>query len=140
MRTVGRKIRPGERRRFKCDRCGTLWDKRDLCRDGEGMWVCPQEGPGLDGATLSRGNAEALRSYVQRLKPAVERVGRYGDPGVHPTPVRTGYITTELHQPLRTEDGVFLALDNTPTVETFMVLSTETGAGITSEAGVPLEG
>lgn len=83
-RTVGRKIRPGERHRWRCDRCNTLWDKRDLRRDGEGMWVCPQEGPGLDGATLSKGNAEALRTYAQRLRPAVERVGRYGNPDVDP--------------------------------------------------------
>lgn len=95
MRTVGRKIRPGEKHRWKCDRCGTLWDKRDLRRDGEGMWVCPQEGPGLDGATLSKGNAEHLRGYVQRLKPAVERVGRYGNPDVSAISAITAGLLTE---------------------------------------------
>ena len=85
-RTVGRKIRNGERKRWKCDRCNTLWDKRDLKRDGEGMWVCPQEGPGRDGATLSRGNAEHLRSYVQRLRVTPERVGQYGTTAVTAIP------------------------------------------------------
>lgn len=108
MRTVGRKIRPGEKHRWRCDRCNTLWDKRDLRRDGEGMWVCPQEGPGRDGATLSRGNAEALRTYAHRLKPAVERVGKYGNPDVTAQANKTGNILDEDGTPITGEDGIYI--------------------------------
>lgn len=108
MRTVGRRIRPGEKHRWKCDRCNTLWDKRDLRRDGEGMWVCPQEGPGRDGATLSRGNAEALRSYVQRLRPAVIRVGQYGSTAVDDLESVSGNVLGEDGTPVTGEDDVYV--------------------------------
>ncbi len=110
MRTVGRRIKPGERRRIKCDRCNTLWDKRELRRDAEGMWVCPQEGPGRDGATLTRGNADALRAYAQRLRVPGEITGRYGDTAVTATANKTGNLLTEDGIPLTTEDGIYILL------------------------------
>jgi hypothetical protein len=86
MRTVGRKIRPGERRRIQCDHCNALFDKRQLRRDAEGLWTCPQEGPGRDGTTLTRGNAEALRAFTQRLRPTSEVTGRYPEDDMTPIP------------------------------------------------------
>ena len=103
MRTVGRKIRPGERRRWKCDRCNTLWDKRDLKRDGEGMWVCPQEGSGRDGATLARGNAEHLRAYAERLRVPGEITGRYGNTAVEALPLVVNLLQEDGF-PILTED------------------------------------
>lgn len=111
MRTVGRKIKPGERRRIKCDHCSTLWDKRQLRRDADGLWTCPQEGPGLSAVALTRGNAEALRDYAQRLRVPGEITGRYGDKDVTPLSAKTGNITDEEHTPLTAEDGVYILWD-----------------------------
>ena len=105
MRTVGHKIRPGERRRIYCDRCNTLWDKRDLKRDAEGMWVCPQEGPGRDGATLTRGNAEHLRAYAERLRVPGEITGRYPPAAVEVLPIVVNLMTEVGEFILTEEDG-----------------------------------
>ncbi len=111
MRTVGRKIRPGERRRHLCDHCNTLFDKRDLRRDAEGLWTCQQEGPGRDGTTLTRGNAEALRAYAQRLRVPGEITGRYGETAVTPMSSKTGNILDEERTPITSEDGVYILWD-----------------------------
>lgn len=65
-RTVGKRIRPGERARALCDYCGALWDRRKLRVDGAGRLVCPDEGPGRDGVTLSRLNAEHAQAWAER--------------------------------------------------------------------------
>ena len=108
MRTVNRKIRPGERRRILCDYCSTLWDKRDLRRDASGLWVCPQEGPGRDGVTLTKGNAEALRAYANRLRVPGEITGRYGDVSVTAQENTTRNILQEDGTPITGEDGVYI--------------------------------
>lgn len=94
-----------------CDRCNTLWDKRLLRRDSEGMWVCPQEGPGRDGRTLTEGNAEALRAFAQRLRVPGEITGQYPDPDVTALVAATGNLLAEDGTPLTAEDGVYLLQD-----------------------------
>jgi hypothetical protein len=105
-RTVGRKIRPGEKRRAQCGHCNTLWDLRDLRRDSDGLWTCPQEGPGKGAVALTRGNAEGLRDYAQRLRPTPGMTGRYGDKAVTPTANLTGMLLSEDGDPITTEDGI----------------------------------
>jgi len=111
MRTVGRRIRPGERRRVQCDRCNTLWDKRQLRRDAEGMWVCPQEGPGRDGVTLTRGNAEASRASAQRLRVPAELTGNYGTIPVQVEDPITANVLEEDGTPVLTEDDHYVAAE-----------------------------
>lgn len=111
MRTVGRSIRPGERRRIQCDYCNTLWDKRLLRRDASGLWVCPQEGPGRDGVTLTRGNAEASRAAAQRLRVPAELTGNYGTIPVQVEDRITANLLAEDGTPLLTEDGYYLAAE-----------------------------
>lgn len=48
-------------------------------RDASGLWVCPQEGPGKDGVTLTKGNADHLKAFAERLRVPTEITGRYGD-------------------------------------------------------------
>lgn len=110
MRTVGRHIRPGERRRIQCDHCNALFDKRDLRRDAEGLWTCQQEGRGRDGTTLTRGNAEALRAFAQRSRVSPERTGLYPTDNMTPIASLTGMLTTEAAEPLLTEDGTYILM------------------------------
>lgn len=77
MRTVGSRIRTGERRRIICDYCGTLWDKRDLHRDAQGLWVCPQEGTGRDAITLTKANVASAKAYAAGARTPAEISGRY---------------------------------------------------------------
>ena len=112
MKTVGNKQRQGERSRALCDRCGTLWDRRLLSMDGEGMLVCPQEGHGRDGATLTRGNAAAARAAADRQRP------QRRDPGVYqkepPVPIVsvTGNFLFEDGTPMLFEDDTYMALES----------------------------
>ncbi len=93
MRTCGRHIRHGERSRAICDRCGALWDRRQLRIDGEGMLVCPDEGWGRDGATLTRLNAECSRSYADKMRARKTDAGRYDKETATPIPGQIGSIT-----------------------------------------------
>ncbi len=112
MKTSGRKKRSGERCRSLCDRCGTLWDRRLLRLDGEGMLVCPQEGNGRDGATLTRLNVAHAKAYGDRMIPVRT------DPGVYqretPVPIEslTGIILLEDGTRLASEDDFFLAQES----------------------------
>lgn len=96
-RTVGRKIRPGERRRIQCDHCNTLFDKRLLRRDSDGLWTCPQEGNGRASVELTKGNAEHLKAFAERTRVPTEITGRYGDKSVTALPGRI----------VPNQDGVF---------------------------------
>jgi hypothetical protein len=75
MRTIGRRIRSGERSRALCSYCGTRWDRDKLYRDAAGLLVCPQEGRGRDAVTLTRENVAASREFAHARKPEL------GDPG-----------------------------------------------------------
>jgi hypothetical protein len=108
MRTSGRRIKSGERRRIQCDHCNALFDKRLLHRDGEGLWTCPQEGPGRDAVTLTRGNAEALRDFTQRLRVPPEITGRYGNIPVEALANKSGNILGEDGTPITGEDEVYI--------------------------------
>ena len=108
MRTVGRKIRPGERRRYLCDYCSSLRDKRELTRDASGLWRCSCVGNERDQVTLTRGNAEALRNYTQRLRSTPEQAGLYPMESLSPVASQTGGILAEDGVLLTGEDGVYL--------------------------------
>lgn len=56
--------------------------------------------------SLTRGNAEALRDYAQRLRPTPGMTGRYGDKAVTAQANLTGMIITEDGSPITTEDGI----------------------------------
>lgn len=108
MRTVNRKIRPGERRRVMCDHCNTLWDKRLLRRDSDGLWTCPQEGPGKASVELTKGNAAHLKAFAERLRVPAELTGRYGDIAVTAIASETPGVLGEDGTPITGEDGVYL--------------------------------
>jgi hypothetical protein len=57
---------------------------------------------------LTRGNAEALRAYAQRLRTPGEVTGRYGETAVTALANKTGNITDEEGTPITTEDGVYI--------------------------------
>src|SRR6478735_8576268 len=111
-RTVGRHIKPGERRRWTCDYCSALRDKRELSRDAAGLWRCSCVGQERDQVTLTRGNAEALRDYAQRLRVPPEIVGQYGTIPVEAVANKTGNLLAEDGTPLTAEDGVYLLLES----------------------------
>lgn len=69
-----------------CDHCNTLWDKRLLYRDSDGLWTCPQEGKGRASVELTKGNAEHLKAFAERLRVPTEVTGKYGDKTVTPIP------------------------------------------------------
>lgn len=90
------------------------------------MWVCPQEGPGRDGATLTRGNVEHLRAYAERLRVPGEITGRYPPaavtalPGPIPVPTIRDCLEMEASdedsmgglQFITLEDGRLIALES----------------------------
>jgi hypothetical protein len=43
---------------WRCDYCGVAWRRSQLRRDGAGLLVCPDEGPGEDAVTLSEKNQD----------------------------------------------------------------------------------
>jgi hypothetical protein len=78
-----------------------MWDRRLLRMDGEGLLVCPQEGHGRDGATLTRLNVAHAKAWADRSLPM--RM----DPGVYPQEDPT---------PIASVTANFLAEDGTPFV------------------------
>ncbi len=111
MRTSGRHIRPGERRRIQCDHCNSLWDKRQLYRDSDGLWTCPQEGKGKASVELTKGNAAHLKAFAERQHVPGEITGRYGNIDCTPISSQTPGILAEDGTPLTGEDGVYLHQD-----------------------------
>lgn len=64
MRTIGRhwpKDAPRGDYQCRCDYCGVTWRRSQLRRDAAGLLACPDDSPGLDVVTLSRGNLEGMR-------------------------------------------------------------------------------
>src|SRR6478735_9584413 len=107
-RTVGRHIKPGERRRWTCDYCSALRDRRELSRDASGLWRCSCVGNERDQVTLTRGNAESLRAYASGLRVPPEQAGLYPVIDVTAQGNSTGNILAEDGTPLTGEDGVYL--------------------------------
>lgn len=60
MQTIGRKWNSRIKGDYawKCDYCGMMWKRSKLRKDGAGLFVCPQEGPGRDAVTLTRLNQD----------------------------------------------------------------------------------
>ena len=48
---------------WACDYCGVKWRRSQLRVDGSGLFVCPDEGPGLDNLTLEEGNQDLTPEY-----------------------------------------------------------------------------
>lgn len=107
-RTVGRKIRPGERRRFECSYCSGLFDARRLTRDAMGLWRCSCVGNERDAVTLTKGNAEASRNAAQRLRVPAELSGRFQNDQVTALTPAFGNILGEDSTPFTGEDAVYV--------------------------------
>lgn len=50
-----------------CDYCGVQWRRSQLRRDASGLLACPDDQPGLDAVSLSKGNAEAMSLGKRRV-------------------------------------------------------------------------
>lgn len=95
MRTIGRhwpRDAPRGDYEAKCSYCGVLYRRSQLVRDGAGLLVCPEEGPGLDVVTLTQESADNVRvpENYERDAPGVQRdtmvgyVSLFTKLGVHP--------------------------------------------------------
>ena len=62
-----------------CAVCGVVWPRSDMRKDGQGQLICPDEGKGLDAATLDRLNAKA-----EPRRRSTQSDGQYTWPEVEP--------------------------------------------------------
>ncbi len=108
MRTIGRRIRSGERERALCSYCGTLWDRDKLFRDAAGLLSCPQEGKGRDAVTLTRANVASALATAQSHRSNPHDPGQYQKEPAVPIGQRTGNLLAEDGTPLTAEDGIYI--------------------------------
>lgn len=111
MRTVGRRIRGGERSRATCDYCGTRFDRRDLVRDASGLLRCPQEGDGRDAVTLNEANVAAAEEWADRKIPEPYDPGQYDKETATQQSAITANWLKEDGTPILTEDGLYFAVE-----------------------------
>lgn len=110
MRTVGRRIKNGQRSVALCDYCGARFDRRDLVRDASGLLRCPQEGDGRDAVTLNEANVAAAEAWADRKIPEPYDPGQYDKETAAAVGQRTGNLLAEDGAPLITEDGIYILM------------------------------
>lgn len=108
MRTIGRRVKKGQRSVALCDYCGARFDRRDLVRDASGLLRCRQEGDGRDAVTLTEANVAAAEAWADRKIPEPYDPGQYDKETASAVGQRTGNVLQEDGTPITGEDGVYL--------------------------------